>query len=40
MRFPMVMLVAALAGGAAIGKADPKGGSAELDIPYAEGGDQ
>jgi acetyl esterase/lipase len=40
MPFSMVMFVAALTAGIAEGKAQPKGGSVELDIPYTEGGDQ
>jgi acetyl esterase/lipase len=40
MRLPMIMLVAILAGGARVGAAGRPGGSVELDVPYAEGGDQ
>ncbi len=40
MRLPMILLVTVLAGGAPAGEAGCRGGSVELDVPYAEGGDQ
>src|SRR5690348_1469781 len=40
MRLSMVILVLALAGDASVGKVGPKVGPVELDVPYADGGDQ
>ena len=40
MRLPMMILVAVLAVGAPVGEAGRRGGSVELDVPYAKGGDQ
>ena len=40
MRLSRVMLAAVLAGGALAGEAHAQGGSVELDLPYADGGDQ
>ncbi len=40
MRLPIMVLVAILAGGVPVAGAGKPGGAVQLDVPYAEGGDQ